>query len=306
MTSLPDAAGGPVARCLIPAAGRGSRMRPVTVTVPKELLPVGTRPVLQWCLTEALEGGFREIAVVTGGGKPLLEKYLRDGLWREGILPAVRSAAEGMEIELFRQARPLGVVDAILAARAWVESGHPFAVFLPDNVRIAGGPPLTSDHVRQAAADGRPLVACHRVGPEARHFFGNVGRAELEDLVPAGRWPRVAALQERGAGAFRASPEGAWRLMPRYVVTSAWTEVARDVAVAAAVAGVEADDVEVHRRLAAAGRLAAVPWQGTMVDAGHPAGYLYAQHLLHEAGVHERDAENEAGRAGSGLLEIEA
>ena len=52
------------ARCVIPAAGLGTRMRPLTRVIPKELLPVGTRPMVQWCLTEALEGGFEEIAVV--------------------------------------------------------------------------------------------------------------------------------------------------------------------------------------------------------------------------------------------------
>ena len=45
------------ARCVIPAAGLGTRMRPITRVIPKELLPVGTRPIVQWCLTEALEGG---------------------------------------------------------------------------------------------------------------------------------------------------------------------------------------------------------------------------------------------------------
>ncbi|HYN19368.1 MAG TPA: sugar phosphate nucleotidyltransferase, partial [Thermoanaerobaculia bacterium] len=108
MTILPDAATERGARCLIPAAGRGSRMRPITATVPKELLPVGTRPILQWCLTEVLEGGFREIAVVICEGKPSLEEYLLEGRWREGILPAVGPAAEGIQIELFRQAQPLG------------------------------------------------------------------------------------------------------------------------------------------------------------------------------------------------------
>jgi UTP-glucose-1-phosphate uridylyltransferase len=290
------------ARCLIPAAGRGTRLLPITRTVPKALLPVGTRPMLQWCLTEALEGGFDEIVVVVGSDQPLLEQYVRDGEWRPGILPSLYGPAEAVEIEIVRQARPRGVVDAVLAAREWVEEERPFAVFLPDNVRIAGSPPIRAEHLSDAEADDVVLIACHRVGPEARDYYGNVGRAELEALAPAGARRRVTALQVRGEGSFRAEPEGAWRLAPRYTVTRPWIEAAR--AVAAAASGErEADDVEVHRRLVTDGRLFALPWQGTMVDAGHPGGYLWAHHLLHEASRSDREAEGEEPSAP--LLQVE-
>lgn len=288
------------ARCLIPAAGLGTRMRPVTRTVPKELLPIGTRPILQWCLTEALEAGFGEIGVVTRSEKGLLEEYLRQGIWREGIHESVRNAAEACRIELFHQERPLGVVDAVLAAGTWIEAardGGGFAVFLPDNVRIAGPAPLTVVHLEEAVTANATIAACHRVGPEARFFFGDVGRIELETLVPAGERPVVAGIQERGDGTFRATPEGAWRLMPRYAVTRAWVDAAREVASKASLAGEEADDVDVHRRLVERGRLRAAPWEGTLVDAGNPAGYAWAHHLLHQASQRDRDAEDQGGPA---------
>ena len=289
--------------CQIPAAGRGMRLRPITRTVPKALLPIGTRPMLQWCLTEALEGGFDEIAVVLGPDQPLLERYVREGEWRAGILPSLLARAESVEVEIVRQASPSGVVDAVLAAKKWVEEGSSFAVFLPDNVRIAGRPPVRAEHLSQATAEDVVLIACHRVGPEACAYYGNVGRAEIEPLAPAGARRRVVALQIRGKGSFRAEPEGAWRLAPRYTVTRPWIEAARAVANAASHEGIEADDVEIHRRLVTQGRLFALPWQGAMVDAGHPAGYLWAHHLLHEAASHDRESEGEEPT--SRLLEIE-
>lgn len=298
-------------RCLIPAAGLGTRMRPVTRTVPKELLPIGTRPMLQWCLTEALAGGFEEIGVVVRAEKGLVESYVREGEWKAGIHESVREAAERCQVELFQQERPLGVVDAILSADPWIDEareGGGFAVFLPDNVRIAGEPPLTAALVEEAIESGASIAACHRVGPEARFFFGNVGRIELETLVPAGERPAVAEIQERGEGTFQATPEGAWRLMPRYVVTPAWIEIAREIASKASIEGGEADDVEVHRRLVERGALRAVPWDGTLVDAGNPAGYLWAHHLLHEAGQRDRDAEDQGPAAGpvtSDFIQIE-
>lgn len=298
------------ARCLIPAAGLGTRMRPVTRVVPKELLPIGTRPMLQWCLTEALEAGFEEIGVVVREGTTLVQSYVAEGLWREGIHESVADAAGRTGIEVFVQERPLGVVDAVLSAGRWVEDvedGGGLAVLLPDNVRIAGPPLLTADHLRDAVRKDAALAACHRVGPEARFFFGNVGRVELQDLVPAGERPAVTELQERGPGTFRATPEGAWRLAPRYAVTRAWLEVAREIASSASLGGGEADDVDVHRRLVEAGRLFAVPWEGTLVDAGNPAGFARAHHLLHEAGQRDRDAADQGrpGAAATDFLQIE-
>ncbi len=268
----------------------------MTSVVPKALLPVGTRPLLQWCLTEALEGGFDEVAVVVAGGDSLITEWLTGGGWREGILPALSGRAEELAVEVVRQEQPRGVVDAVLSAASWAQGGEAFAVLLPDNVRIAGPPPMTAALVAEAEASGAVLAACHRVGPETRHAYGDAGRITLEALVPAGARPRIASLQERGAGrAFRAPPEGAWRLAPRTAVTAPWIEAARAVRAEAEIAGREADDVLVLRRLVGVGALRAVPWGGTLVDAGHPAGYLYAQHLLHEAAARERDNEDGGG-----------
>jgi len=278
------------ARCVIPAAGLGTRMRPVTRFVPKELLPIGTRPMIQWCLTEAIEGGFEEIGVVLSDAKPALEAYLVEGGWREGLLPDLEQRAGAVSVTTFRQEEPVGVVGAVLAAGAWLEDGA-VAVLLPDNVRIAGPPPITAVHLADAARRGVVLAACHRVGPESRHFFADVGRIELDELTPAGAGSRVLELQERGGrGAFRAPAEGGWRLLPRYTATEPWVDEARREVREVALTGREADDVAVHRRLVERKLLRALPWNGTVVDAGNPAGYLCAAHLLHEAGSRERDA----------------
>lgn len=269
-------------RCLMPVAGRGSRLRPITNVVPKEMLPVGTRPMLQWAITEALEGGFDELGFVVRDGKPLLERYLEEEGWRAGLLPELAAAAGDVRTTIFRQERPSGVVDAVLTAADWLAEG-PAAVVLPDNVRLAGPPPLSSAAAGRARGLGG-LAACHRVGPEGSAYYGDVGRIELEELVPGGRPPRVRWLQERGRGvAFEAPPEGAWRLLPRWVVTTAWLEEALLVSREARNRGREPDDVDVHRRLIDRGSLSALPWEGLMADAGSPRGYLHAQHLLYEA-----------------------
>lgn len=285
---------------MIPAAGMGTRLRPVTRYVCKELLPIGTRPMLQWCLTEAIEGGFEEIGVVVSDAKPGLEAYLSEGGWRDGLLPALEERAHAVRVRTFRQSAPSGVVGAVLAAEEWLEDGA-VAVLLPDNVRIAGPAPLTAAHLAEADGRGVVLAPCHRVGPESRHFFADVGRVEIDELAPAGAGARVLDLQQRGrAGTFRAPAEGGWRLLPRYTATAPWIEEARREATEAALAGREADDVVVHRRLVERKLLRAIPWKGTVVDAGSPAGYLWAGHLLHEAGARERDAVDQGQGPGTG------
>ena len=88
-------------RAMVFAAGLGTRLRPVTRSVPKELLPIGTRPMLQWCLTEALEGGFDEIGVVVSDAKPALVAYVREERWRDGLLPALEHAAGAARVKVF-------------------------------------------------------------------------------------------------------------------------------------------------------------------------------------------------------------
>ena len=88
----------------------------------------------------------------------------------------------------FSQRAPDGVVGAVLAAAGWVDEG-PVAVLLPDNVRIAGPPLLTAADLARAEERGVALAACHRVGPESRHYFGDVGNYRPADELADYRDP---------------------------------------------------------------------------------------------------------------------
>lgn len=239
--------------------------------------------MLQWCLSEALEGGFTEIGVVIREGDDLSQRYLQEGRWRDGLLEGLQPLAEAAEVAIFHQGPLTGVVGAIMAAEEWWQSEPVFGVLLPDNVRIAGPALLQSSHLAESGSSGQTILACHRVGLETRHYFANLGRVELDSIVPAGARSKIIHISGREQGAFPAAAEGAWRLVPRYTVTEEWLSLARDEAARASIAGAEADDLVVLQKLAESGSLVANLWEGTLVDAGNPAGLLYAQHLLHEA-----------------------
>ena len=118
----------PVRKALIPAAGRGTRMRPVTWAVPKELLPVGTRPAIHRVVDEAAAAGLDRIGVVIGPGKELIRDYLETAR-RQGEFP-------GLAFEYLRQEEPKGLAEAISVSRSFTD-GDPFALLLPDNVLLA-------------------------------------------------------------------------------------------------------------------------------------------------------------------------
>jgi UTP-glucose-1-phosphate uridylyltransferase len=89
---------------IIPCGGRGTRLAPISRWIPKELLPVGLRPVLFWTLDEAVQAGLRRAIIVTNPDKPVLET-------------AARAYPDALHLEFVPQDEPRGLGDALLRAR---------------------------------------------------------------------------------------------------------------------------------------------------------------------------------------------
>lgn len=111
-----------IRKAVLPAAGKGTRMRPLTHLFPKELLPVGRKPTVQYVLEEALEAGLDEILVVTAPDKLAEADALHSTI-----------SESGASLSFVVQHPPRGLGDAVLQARAWV-GDEPFAVLLADTV----------------------------------------------------------------------------------------------------------------------------------------------------------------------------
>lgn len=131
----------PIRKAIIPVAGLGTRMLPATKAIPKELLPVYDRPVIQWVVEEAIAAGIEEIIFVTRSGKEAIENHfdahyeLEHRLERKGketILKTVKDIIPPhINIVSIRQADALGLGHAVLCAKQQI-GGEPFAVLLPD------------------------------------------------------------------------------------------------------------------------------------------------------------------------------
>jgi len=117
---------GMVERGVILAAGRGTRLHPVTKTQPKEMVPVGRKPAIEYIVEELAQAGIADILIVTGKQKSSLEAYFDDG-----VPPKYDSSVNGARIYFVRQPQPLGTGDAVKRAVGWTND-KPFVVAMGD------------------------------------------------------------------------------------------------------------------------------------------------------------------------------
>lgn len=184
-----------VRKAVIPAAGMGTRFLPATKSMPKEMLPIIDRPVLQYVIEEAVASGIDDILIVTGRGKaaienhfdynPDLEAFL-ESAGKGDLIEQVRSIGKGANIHYIRQKEQLGLGDAIRLGRQHC-GREPFAVLLGDTIIDTPDPrPGLRQLLDVYEAKEASVVAVHRVPAEWVVRYGIVdGTAEAgnENLV---------------------------------------------------------------------------------------------------------------------------
>ncbi len=131
-----------IKKCLFPAAGYGTRFLPATKAIPKEMLPVLTKPLLQYGVEEAIEAGINTMAIVTGRGKRAIEDHFDrsyelenqiDGTLKESLMYEIRSIVEKYTFSYTRQVEMKGLGHAILTGQTLI-GNEPFAVILADDL----------------------------------------------------------------------------------------------------------------------------------------------------------------------------
>jgi len=133
----------PVRKAVFPVAGLGTRFLPATKAIPKELLPIVDRPLIQYAVDEAREAGIEELIFVTGRGKTAIVEHFDTAYELEATMGGRGKALDVLEptrinpgnLVTVRQQEPLGLGHAIWCARAIV-GDEPFAIFLPDELMI--------------------------------------------------------------------------------------------------------------------------------------------------------------------------
>jgi UTP--glucose-1-phosphate uridylyltransferase len=190
-----------IRKAVFPVAGLGTRFLPATKTVPKEMLPVIDRPLIQYAVDEAIEAGCDTLVFVTNRYKHAVADYfdkayeLEQKLERSGKteqLELVRSVLpEGVRAVFVTQAEALGLGHAVLCARP-VVGDEPFAVLLPDDLIWNRGPGALKQMVDLARQSGASVLATQNV---AREKTGSYGIVATEDFT--GRQGRITAIVEK-------------------------------------------------------------------------------------------------------------
>jgi len=192
-------------KAVLPVAGLGTRLLPATKTIPKEMITVVDRPLIQYAVDEAREAGIEELILVTGRGKsPLVDYFdrayeleatmLERGKSLDALAP---SNARFGEIITVRQQQPLGLGHAVWCARHIV-ADEPFAVLLPDDLMVPG---VLKAMVEAWEKVGGNLVATEEVPAEKTGSYGIItpGRVDgdLTEVVGLVEKPEPGAAPSR-------------------------------------------------------------------------------------------------------------
>jgi UTP--glucose-1-phosphate uridylyltransferase len=170
----------PVRKAVFPVAGLGTRFLPATKAMPKEMLPVVDKPLIQYAVEEAQEAGIEEFVFVTGRAKSAIENHFDHSVELEQTLRArkeegaLRSVVEWLpppgHISYTRQQEPLGLGHAVWCARNFI-GDEPFAVLLADDLILAK-PGCLKQMVDMHREVGGNLVAIEEVPPEETKRYG--------------------------------------------------------------------------------------------------------------------------------------
>ena len=169
-----------VTKAIFPVAGLGTRFLPATKSVPKEIMTLVDRPLIQYAIDEARAAGIKEFIFVTSRGKSALEDYfdhapdLESSLRKAGKTELLdilkKTSMDSGAIAYIRQHKALGLGHAVWCARRLV-GNEPFAVILPDDV-IAAEKPCLQQMVEAYAETGGSMVATMEVAPEKTSSYG--------------------------------------------------------------------------------------------------------------------------------------
>ena len=263
-----------VRKAVIPAAGMGTRFLPATKAVPKEMLPLVDKPLIQYAVEEAVAAGCTEIIIVTSRGKTAMEDHfdcapeLERQLEKKGkskLLELARSMAQLAHISYTRQSEALGLGHAVYQAKALV-GDEPFAVMLPDDV-VAATVPCMQQMVEAYAETGASIIASEVVEGDAIQNYGCL------DCTRDSRDPRLLAVRNLVEKPKPAEAPSQNAIIGRYILTPRIFEMIENVTPGA---GGELQLTDAIKALLAYESVYGFTYEGQRHDAGDKLGFLKA------------------------------
>jgi UTP--glucose-1-phosphate uridylyltransferase len=260
-----------VRKAVFPVAGLGTRLLPATKSIPKEMVTVVDRPLIQYAVDEAREAGIEQLIFVTGRGKSALVDYFDQAYELEATLKAKGksldilepSNAKFGEVVTVRQQQPLGLGHAVWCARHIV-GDEPFAVLLPDELMV-GKPNCLAQLVGAYERVGGNVVAALEVPDSETHKYG-----VIEPGASDGRLTEIRGMVEKPA--IGTAPSNLM-LPGRYILQP---EVMQALDAKERGAGGEIQLTDAMAKLIGQQPFHACRFEGERYDCGSAAGFVIA------------------------------
>jgi UTP--glucose-1-phosphate uridylyltransferase len=175
-----------IRKAVFPVGGLGTRFLPATKSIPKEMLPVVDRPLIQYAVDEAREAGIEQMIFVTGRGKSAIEDHFDISFELENLLTSRGKSLDAIEDTRFkpgeviyvRQQDPIGLGHAVWCARHII-GDEPFAIFLPDELMV-GSPGCMAQMVAAYEKVGGNLVCGYEVAPGETSKYGIITPGRID------------------------------------------------------------------------------------------------------------------------------
>ena len=260
-----------VRKAIIPAAGLGTRLLPNTKSIPKEMLPLVDKPVIQYIVEEAVSAGVEQVLIITNRGKSAIENYFdyapdleerlrADGKERDADV--VHNVADMADVLFLRQKETKGLGHAIWRARSFV-GDEPFGVLLGDDIMLSEKPVL-KQLVEAAEANSCSAIAVREVPDELIVKYSSV---KLEEKL-ADRVYRISDMNEKPTLAEKLSQ---YAILGRYVLTPGIFDILEHTAPGR---NNEIQLTDGMKELVRHEPMCAVDFEGRRYDTGNLKGYL--------------------------------
>jgi UTP--glucose-1-phosphate uridylyltransferase len=266
-----------VRKAVFPAAGLGTRFLPATKAMPKEMLPLVDKPLIQYGVEEVMHSGVQNIIIVTGRGKSSIEdhfdvsfelEHLLESRGKKEMLQAVRSISDMIDVSYVRQKEALGLGHAVLRAKELV--GHePFSVVLSDDV-IDSDIPCMRQLLDVYDYFGASVLALMEVPVENISAYGVVDAEPVAHNGSRDQLFRIRNLVEKPKAADAPSNLA---IIGRYVLTP---EIFQSIESVQPGSGGEIQLTDGLRHLLRNRPIYGLKFEGTRYDAGDKLGFLKA------------------------------
>mgnify|MGYP000589347553 FL=1 len=269
-----------IGKCLFPVAGYGTRFLPATKSMPKEMLPVVNKPLVQYGVEEAIEAGMTNCALVTGRGKRAIADHFDisyelehqiSGSSKEALLGSIRDVIDQGIFTMVRQREMLGLGHAVLTGEPLI-GPEPFGMVLSDDLCLnTGGLSVLAQMAQLFEEFGCSIVAVQEVPDEDIHNYGVIAGDQLRDGIY-----RVERMVEKPNAAEAPSNLA---IIGRYILTPDIFDIIRGTAPGASG---EIQITDALQQQANTGGVIAYKFEGRRFDCGSVPGFVEATNHVYE------------------------